>query len=412
MTLETGPTSSASLVDRVKSILLQPGVTWTRIDAEPATVRGLFTGYTLILAAIGPVCRAIGMVVFGVGVPGIAMYHANPIGALLSAVVGYGLALAAVFVLGLIIDALAPTFGGQKNQVQAMKVAIYGSTAAWIAGVFQIIPMLGVLAIVGLYSLYLLYRGLPILMKTTADKAMGYTALVVVCDIVLVLVIAALTAPLAMVGAMSTGGLSTLGGPTGTMQVGGAAVDLGKLQAAGAQMQAQAAAMQASAAATAGGGGSVTTSTTVTGTPGVAPAALQALLPASLNGFVRGDVSAESTGAAGMNASHAQARYARGAAHMEVEITDMAAMGGLAGLAGAFNVNSSKQTATGYEKMSTQGGRMTTEEYDTAAKHGKYSVLAGSRFMIAAEGDNVSMDDLKSAVNAVGVERVEHLAHS
>lgn len=410
MTLDMGSPQRASLVDRAKNIILKPGAEWDRIDVEPATTNDLFVGYALILAAIGPVCHAVGMVVFGLGVPGIAVYHASPIAALLTAIVTYVLTLAGVFVLGLIIEALAPTFGGTKNRMQAMKVAVYSSTAGWLAGVFQIIPMLGVLAILGIYSLYLLYVGLPKLMKAAQDKALGYTALVVVCYVVLTIVIVSLTAPLAMVGGLASGGgITTLGGaPGGTVQVGGASVDLGKLQAASAQMQAQAAAVGASTTAAAGNGGSVVTGS---GTPGVAPGALQALLPASVAGYARGDVSSESAGAAGVNTSHAEASYARGDAHMSVEITDMAAMGGLANLAGALNVNSSRQTATGYEKVSTAGGRTVSEEYDTASKHGKYSVLTG-RFIIEASGDNVSMDDLKGAVNAVGVDRVAGLARS
>src|SRR3546814_19914555 len=81
-----------------------------------------------------------------------------------------------VWVLAWIINALAPTFEATRNPVQAMKVAAYSATAAWVAGVFQIVPSLGWIgAILGLYSLYLLYLGLPILMKAPAAKAMAYT---------------------------------------------------------------------------------------------------------------------------------------------------------------------------------------------------------------------------------------------
>ena len=150
----------------------------------------------MILAAIGPVCGAIGAIVFGRG-----LLHPSLIAVLVFAVVSYVLALVATFMVGLIVDALAPTFGGVKNRVQAMKVAVYGSTASWLASVFTIVPLLGILAIVGLYSLYLYYTGLPKLMKTGADKALGYTALVVVCYIVLAIVIGLFTAPLLLMGA-------------------------------------------------------------------------------------------------------------------------------------------------------------------------------------------------------------------
>jgi hypothetical protein len=41
----------------------------------------------------------------------------------------------------------------------------------------------------GLYSLYLLYLGLPVLMKSPREKAMAYTAVVILAAIVLFMVI-------------------------------------------------------------------------------------------------------------------------------------------------------------------------------------------------------------------------------
>jgi hypothetical protein len=52
-------------------------------------------------------------------------------------VVTYGMTLLSVFLLALIIDALAPSFDGQKNRVQAFKVAAYTGTAGWVFGVLR-----------------------------------------------------------------------------------------------------------------------------------------------------------------------------------------------------------------------------------------------------------------------------------
>jgi len=184
--------SSSGLVQRVQDILMRPGPTWEKIDGEAATVRGLYTGYVCILAAIPAVCGVIGSLTFR---------HVvfAPLG-LVGAVIGYGLTLLGVYVMALVIDALAPSFGGQKNPVQAFKVSAYSGTAMWLAGVFQIVPMLSPLAIVGLYSLYLLYRGLPKLMKVSDDKAIGYTAVVIVAMLAIYLVIGLVMGSMALVG--------------------------------------------------------------------------------------------------------------------------------------------------------------------------------------------------------------------
>src|SRR5690606_29428743 len=130
-----------------------------------ATIGGIYTSYVVILAAIGPIASLIGQQVFGIGAFG---YSWKPslgysIG---SAVLSYLLSLVTVYVAALVIDALAPSFGGTKDQLKAFKVAAYSMTPGWIAGIFGIIPMLGWLALIGgLYGLYLLYLGLPRLMR-------------------------------------------------------------------------------------------------------------------------------------------------------------------------------------------------------------------------------------------------------
>jgi hypothetical protein len=177
------------LVQRVKQILLSPRTEWQVIEAEPTTTTELYKTYIIPLAAIGPISQVIGYSVFGITVPFVGTYRV-PIGSAISgALVAYVLTLAGTYVLALIIDGVAPTFNGQRSQIQALKVAAYSSTASWLAGIFALIPGLRLLAILGLYSLYLLYLGLPIVMKSPRDKALGYTVVVIVAAIVLFMII-------------------------------------------------------------------------------------------------------------------------------------------------------------------------------------------------------------------------------
>jgi Yip1-like protein len=182
-----------NLVDRVKRILLSPQTEWQVIDAEPTTPQALYTGYIGPLAAVGPVAQLIGYSVFGITIPFAGTYRV-PLGSgLTTAVVGYILSLVATYVLALIIDALAPTFEGQRSQIQALKLAAYSSTAAWLAGIFALIPGLRVLTILGLYSLYLLYLGVPVLMKSPKDRAIPYTAVIVLAAVVLFSIVGFIT---------------------------------------------------------------------------------------------------------------------------------------------------------------------------------------------------------------------------
>lgn len=181
-----------NIVERVKKLVLQPKHEWQVIDGETHTVQGLYTQYVMILAAIPAVCGFIGLSLIGIGVFG-ATYRVGIAAGVAHMVVQYLMSLGMVYLMALIIDALAPHFGSQKNFNQALKVAAFFPTAAWIAGVFSIIPSLGIIgSLLALYSLYLLFVGLPILMKTPEDKSIPYVVVVIIAAIVIAVVIAAL----------------------------------------------------------------------------------------------------------------------------------------------------------------------------------------------------------------------------
>jgi Yip1-like protein len=176
-------------VERVKGILLKPKEEWQTISGETTTITELYKTYIFILAAIGPVASIIGMSVVGASLPFVGSFRMPITTSIAFAVVHYILTLVGVYILALIIDALAPTFSGEKNINQAFKVATYSYTPGWLVGIFAIIPALSILGILGLYGLYLLYLGLPVLMKSPQEKSLGYTAAVIVAAIILFVVI-------------------------------------------------------------------------------------------------------------------------------------------------------------------------------------------------------------------------------
>jgi hypothetical protein len=180
------------LVDRVKRILLSPRTEWPVIDGEATTPAGLYTGYIMPLAAIGPVARILGYSLIGVPAPVIDTYRV-PLGATIThGLVSYVLTLGATYLLALIIDGMAPTFNAQRNRIQALKLAAYSMTAFWVAGIFALVPALRPLIYLGLYSVYLLYLGLPTLMRVSREKAMTYTVVNVLAALVLFILVGAI----------------------------------------------------------------------------------------------------------------------------------------------------------------------------------------------------------------------------
>jgi hypothetical protein len=177
------------IIERVKAILLTPKTEWLVIEREPGDPAYLFANYVAILAAIPAVCGFIGGSIVGISVPIVGTVRVGIVSGIASALIQYLLAFVMVYVMALIIDALAPTFKGQKNQANALKLAVYSMTPVWLAGVFSLIPGLRLLGILGLYGLYLLWLGLPPLMKAPQEKSTGYAAAVVVCAIIISLVV-------------------------------------------------------------------------------------------------------------------------------------------------------------------------------------------------------------------------------
>jgi hypothetical protein len=177
-----------NIVERAKKLILQPKQEWEVIAAEPHTVQDLYTGYVMVLAAIPAVCYFIGFSIIGMGyrVP-----IANGVAHMISQ---YVLSLGLIYVFAILIDALSPHFGGEKNFIQSFKLAAFAPTAAWLAGIFYIIPALSILGLLGLYSLYLLYTGVPVLKRVSEDKAVPFVAIILIAAIVLGVLVNALAA--------------------------------------------------------------------------------------------------------------------------------------------------------------------------------------------------------------------------
>lgn len=167
-----------AMIDRIKGILIEPKTEWTSIAGEPATAMSIYTGWIMILAAIGPIAMLVGYA--DLGIPW----------ALRVAVAAYVTALVIPFVLAMIVDVLAPSFGGQKDFVASLKLVAYSCTVVWLVGIAHVLGMLANLLgwIAAVYALYTFFLGAPVLRKCSADKAIPFTLIVVLCAIALFVV--------------------------------------------------------------------------------------------------------------------------------------------------------------------------------------------------------------------------------
>jgi Yip1 domain len=393
------------LIARVKGILLTPKTEWPVIAGETTTVADLYKGYIVWLAAIPPLCAFLVTVRFFAGL------------AFSQLLVTYALSLAMVYIIALIVEVLAPNFGGTKDRVQALKTIAYAYTASWIAGIAALVPFLGLLIalVAGIYGIYLLYLGLPHTMKCPQDKAAGYTAVIVIIVIVVSFLI------FAVVGAMTGAGMFMRGGSLFSSSHDSSETTfdkdstVGKLEQyakqveeAGKKMEAaqksgdqeaQAEAMKTMMGAALGGGGKV---------EALAPDRLKPFLPESLGGRDRSTFSTQRNSAMGMQMTEARATYTGDDGQQwDLQVTDTGTAKGLLSLAGWAGIEGENETATGYDKTYHEGGRLIHEQWDRGSSRGEYAVVLGDRFTVKIEGQADSIDELKAALTDLDLEALE-----
>jgi hypothetical protein len=453
--------SAPALLARLKNIVLSPKTEWPVIALEPATVPQLYVGYVVPLALLAALMGFLRISVLGVNSPFGSSFRMPISSGLTYTLTMFASVLFGVFVVGLVINALAPTFSGTREPRQALKVAAYSLTPAMLSSVLALSPIWPTLLqlLAGFYGIYVLYLGLPVLMRSPKDKAFGYTASVVICTILVGIVFAVLSAVAHVGGARqglfgTTGAIAVeqaadraaardrgaaivghvLGNALGTDSKGKANLGAALSNLANAAEQAQAsnaATAPAPAAAPAPGPGQAAADAAQNAPSSLSAAGgllsalggamggphrvdtvdfktLKEVLPASLPGMKRTWAEGGSQAAIGIKTSSAKADYAddNGAA-VHIEIADISGVSGLVDLAGGLIQNTTSESDSGFERNAVIGGRTVHEKYDARNKHGDLSILLVKRFSVDISGNGVDMRSLEQSYGQIDLARLE-----
>jgi hypothetical protein len=448
------PDFSASLITRVKNMILTPKTEWPVVEGEPTSIGQLYVSFVAPLALLAAVLAFIHVSLIGLHLPFGGTIRQPVTTGLMSLVMTLVAAFIGLLIVGFVISVLAPTFGGVRDMRQAVKTAAYAFTPAWLGSVFGLLPTLSTLLQLAAdcYAIYVLYLGLPVMMRSKPEKAAGYTATVVVCTMVLGIVVGAV---MAGVGIASGGALAHLspaseaskaaerdqaaatvgnviGGMLGTDEKG--KQDLGsalsKVAAAGEGKQ-SAGAAGSSGSSTAGSpaaagsdpssqdagqavGGLVSAlGGALGGSHRVTPVdfqTLKAMLPAALPGMARTNASGEANQGLGMQATNATGTY-RGAdgSTVELSISDASAVSGLMEMAESLPQTTNSESDSGYEKDVLLAGRKIHEKYNTQSHHGELQAFVAKRFAVAVTGEGVDMSRLESALGTVDLAKLESM---
>jgi hypothetical protein len=406
------------IMGRIRGVLLTPQTEWPLIAAEADTVQTLYKRYILFVAAVPAIAYFLKMSVFGSGVFGVVVRWGLT-ASITAAVLQYAVSLLMVFIMALIVDALAASFASQKSQVQALKAVAYAWTAAWAGACLIIIPWIGWLfAWFGMgYAIYLLYWGLRTTLQTPADKAIVFTVVIALCGLVISTVLGSIVA-MATMGQAFTGGaqvhLNLPGGKEVTVDSENAINKLRKLgdklekagkkieraqQSGDSQAQVDAAAKMVGTLLS--GGDEV---------QAIALDQLKPLLPDRFANLARQSVQSSKGSPFGFELSQVKAKYGdENGRKIVLEISDAGSAKGVLGLASWMGIESETEDAHGYEKTYKTDGQLRHEKWSEQSRSSEYTVVVADRFVVKTNGENIDMDELKSAFNELDLDALAAL---
>lgn len=168
-------------IEQVRSIIVSPEETWRKIKEEKASARQVLTGYAAPLVLVPVLSSSVRIILLRSHF----ITFSFIINLFLSGLVNYILYLTALLFAAWLISILARYFSSKTDIAAAVKVVVYSMTPIWLSAVFQIFSRLNALSMLGLYSAYLLFTALPIVLETPGEKVVGFAASIIAIGIVI-----------------------------------------------------------------------------------------------------------------------------------------------------------------------------------------------------------------------------------
>lgn len=158
------------MINQAIEILTKPKEALQKLKKEEMTTQDI-----IIYLAIVGIPTFIGVFI-GYGFVGYGFSAGGLVGwGFALAIIQYILSIIGIIVFAFIFNALAPNFKSKQDKMQSMKLIAAAATPWLIAGIFTIYPGASLISFLGgLYGLYILYLGLPIMMETPEEQRIVY----------------------------------------------------------------------------------------------------------------------------------------------------------------------------------------------------------------------------------------------
>jgi hypothetical protein len=179
------------MISNVFATVFTPHKQWQSIAGNPPTSIASPLLYTMILAIIPAVAWYFGSTRIGwtVGDGDIIRLTANS--ALIMMVLFYFAMIACVGVVGYMIHWMSITYGANSSVAKGLTITTCAATPLFLSGLCGFYPQFWITLSLGLvtisYGVYLLYTGIPIVMKIPEERGFLFSSAVVgVCLVILI----------------------------------------------------------------------------------------------------------------------------------------------------------------------------------------------------------------------------------
>ncbi len=181
------------MFDHIPGLLLRPRAQWKAIATlSDAQIKRLLP-YPIVMALLPALGFYVGTTRIGWSITGVEMVRITEASAIPLVVLFYLALLGAVVFIGLLLDWMSQTYQTASFPIKGVVLMGYACTPVFLAGAFAAYPIWWldlVLAIAACtYAIYLVYLGVPVMMKVPWDRGFLYASAVFTVALVYVVVV-------------------------------------------------------------------------------------------------------------------------------------------------------------------------------------------------------------------------------
>lgn len=172
----------------VFTIFSKPEEVWRALRSEDLSVAGLYIQVIVPLSLIPPLSGYYGTTHHGWQVGNNPPVKLTPDSALPISVMYFIALLAAFYIIAQLIRWMSSTYGERQPFARCLALAVFAAVPLLLAGIAQVYPELWINLLIGLtgmaYAVYLLYRGVPVIMDIPDQQGFLFSSAVLAASLV------------------------------------------------------------------------------------------------------------------------------------------------------------------------------------------------------------------------------------